>query len=77
MAAPPAQLGAYRIDREIGRGGMGLVYLGHDTRLDRAVAIKLVFETLALWHAATSVVWIRGGSMPPHLYIPGKSDNVA
>ncbi|MFO0666313.1 MAG: protein kinase [Polyangiaceae bacterium] len=32
----------YRIDREIGRGGMGSVYLGSDTVLDRRVAIKVL-----------------------------------
>ncbi len=36
----PTSIGPYRIDREIGRGGMGVVFLGHDTRLDRPVAIK-------------------------------------
>ena len=40
-------LGPYRIDRELGRGGMGVVYLGHDTRLDRPVAIKALPEHLA------------------------------
>ena len=32
----------YRIAKEIGRGGMGTVYLGHDDVLDRDVAIKVV-----------------------------------
>src|SRR5262245_16540268 len=32
--------GPYRIEREIARGGMGIVYLAHDTRLDRTVALK-------------------------------------
>ena len=36
----PTTIGPYRVDRELGRGGMGVVFLGHDTRLDRAVAIK-------------------------------------
>ena len=31
----------YRIDRELGRGGMGVVLLGRDLRLDRPVAIKV------------------------------------
>ena len=35
-----ATLGRYRIEREIGRGSMGTVYLGHDPQIGRAVAIK-------------------------------------
>ena len=35
-----ALAGQYEIEREIGRGGMGVVYLGRDLRLDRMVAIK-------------------------------------
>ncbi len=35
-----ATLGRYRIERELGRGAMGTVYLGHDPQIGRAVAIK-------------------------------------
>ena len=34
------KLGRYRIDTEIGRGAMGMVYLGHDDKIGRTVAIK-------------------------------------
>ena len=34
------RLGPYEVTGLLGRGGMGIVYLGHDTRLRRPVAIK-------------------------------------
>lgn len=37
----------YDVDKEIGRGGMGIVYSGRDKRLKRAVAIKLLPPELA------------------------------
>ncbi len=40
-------LGNYSIDREIGRGGMGIIYRAHDTRLGRDVAIKVLPPALA------------------------------
>ncbi len=36
------QLGPYNISAMIGHGGMGVVYLAQDTRLDRPVAIKML-----------------------------------
>jgi serine/threonine protein kinase len=37
-------LGHYEIVRQIGAGGMGEVYLAHDARLDRKVAVKILNE---------------------------------
>jgi len=39
--SPGTQLGPYRIEARIGAGGMGEVFRGTDTRLGRAVAIKI------------------------------------
>ena len=38
-------IGPYTIIREIGRGGMGIVYEGWDARLSRSVAIKTILPT--------------------------------
>ncbi len=42
VAFQRAVIGRYSLDRELGRGGMGVVYLAREVRLDRQVAIKLL-----------------------------------
>jgi serine/threonine-protein kinase len=52
MTEPSAALGAafasdYRLEREIGKGGMATVYLAHDLKHDRQVALKVLRPELA------------------------------
>lgn len=43
----PERIGPYEVRSELGRGGMGMVFLARDTRLDRAVAVKSLPADLA------------------------------
>ncbi len=54
MARLQAALGAqYRIERELGRGGMGMVFLATDTTLDRPVAVKVMHPDLSVHGSIT------------------------
>lgn len=56
----PQKIGPDPIEREVGRGGMGVVYLGRDTRLDRPVAIATVPVGKTVPGISVAVNW-RGG----------------
>src|SRR5215472_1485647 len=45
--APGARLGPYEIQPPLGAGGMGEVYRGRDTRLERTVAVKILSSHLS------------------------------
>jgi serine/threonine-protein kinase len=47
IALQQALAGEYSLDRELGRGGMGIVYLAREVRLARQVAIKVLPPALA------------------------------
>ncbi len=42
-----ALAGRYALERELGRGGMAVVFLAHDSRHDRVVAIKVLRQEVA------------------------------
>ncbi|MES2947297.1 MAG: protein kinase [Pseudomonadota bacterium] len=46
MHTTPSGIGKYRIERELGRGASGVVYLAHDTFRDQWVAVKQIHPHL-------------------------------
>ena len=39
---PPPRVDEYRLEKPLGRGAMGQIFLAHDTVLDRSVAVKFI-----------------------------------
>jgi serine/threonine protein kinase len=76
LAAPPPAagewktLGDFRIVQEIGRGGMGVVYLAHQLSLRRSVALKVLPAHLTL-QPETIARFEREASMAARLRHPG------
>ena len=58
MDLQSALAGEYSLERELGRGGMGVVYLARDVQLDRHVAIKVLPPALAS-HADLREAFLR------------------
>ena len=68
--------GVYTIERELGRGGMATVYLAHDPKHDRRVAVKvLAAELTALLGAERFVQEIRVTAKLQHPHVLGLLDS--
>ncbi len=84
VATPPPDLvnGNYRIERKVGQGGMATVYLAHDLRHDRNVALKILHpELTAAFRAERFLTEIRTMAQLHHPHIlplhdSGKADGV-
>ncbi|MGZ3459840.1 MAG: protein kinase domain-containing protein, partial [Archangium sp.] len=82
---PPLQFDEFRLERQLGRGGMGVVHLAQDTSLERLVAVKFIaseqptpwvrayFETearaIARLQHPNVVTVFRVGEIEGHAYI--------
>jgi serine/threonine protein kinase/predicted ATPase len=68
--ATPASFGRYEVRNALGAGGFGAVYLGHDTQLDRPVAIKVLQGGSGVAQAETEQ-FLKEARRLAHLSHPG------
>jgi serine/threonine-protein kinase len=79
----PRKLGIYTLERQLGRGGMGAVYLAFDPTLKRRVAIKILPAHLAadpeyvarFEREATTLAQVRHPNLM-HIYAVGEDQGV-
>src|SRR5262245_17475796 len=60
----------YRIERELGRGGMAVVYLAHDLKHDRKLALKVMrpdLEVFGLAERSAREIKLAGRLQHPHI----------
>jgi hypothetical protein len=65
-----AVAGVYSLERELGRGGMGIVFLAREVRLARPVAIKVLPRMLALGRPELRERFVREAQMAAQLSHP-------
>src|SRR6516164_8500321 len=70
-AAAPQCIGRYRVEKVLGEGGFGVVYLAHDDQLGRHVAIKVPHprQVLAAENAAAYLAEARAVANLEHPHI--------
>src|SRR5688572_10787155 len=70
-----AVAGRYAVERELGRGGMATVYLAHDLRHDRQVAVKVLEQNVVPRGAERFLHEIRITARLTHPHILGVHDS--
>jgi hypothetical protein len=69
MEPPPSSLvtalqDRYRLERELGHGGMATVYLGYDLKHDRPVAVKVLRPELSHLLDHRTAIGVPRGAIP-------------
>jgi serine/threonine protein kinase len=70
VMAPGQRIGSYEVVREIGRGGMGVVYLANDVALNSPVALKVMHGETA-WDEDQRARFLREAQIVRSLSHPG------